>query len=338
MRIGVVGINHKQASLQLREKLAKTCHKWFGVNRTQQTRETFILLSTCNRTEIYFTSHNLADTHTNILHVIRQEVDESFDQKMYSFFGEDCFYHLSAVTAGLDSAIIWETEIQGQVKAAYEMSASSSSIPYELHYLFQKCLKNGKLLRRRYQGVRGIPDIEHAVLDIGVKTLENNSTPKVLFVGASAINLKILTHLKNKGMESLTLCNRTDKRAEYHANRQSVQALPWSQFSKWNEFDWVIFGTKSPAPLISAQNCHPQKKQLILDLCVPRNVDPKVAEHPDIILHNIDEVHHLLEGRRQRIEHLAFEAEALLETVVNRQLTSFRKKRKVIPFSGCAIA
>lgn len=332
MRVGVVGINHKQASVQLREKLAKTCEKWFG---SERSHETFILLSTCNRIEIYFTSDNLADTHTNILHVIRQEVDESFDQKMYSFFGEDCFFHLSSVTAGLDSAIIWETEIQGQVKAAYE---KGSSLPYELHYLFQKSLKNGKLLRKRYQGIRGIPDIEHAILDVGMKATHHTNTPNILFVGASAINLKILTHLKNKGLKRITLCNRTDSRASHHAYRHHIQSLPWSELHTFHQFDWVIFGTKSPTPLIIPDVCRPSKNQLILDLCVPRNVDPQIGNLSHITLHNIDEIHRLLEGRRQRIAHLAREAELFLEGVIKRQLHSFRRKTKIRPITWCATA
>jgi len=335
MRVGVVGINHKQARVQLREKLAQTCDKWF---RSTNSHETYILLSTCNRIEIYFTSDNLADTHTNILHIIRQEVDESFDQKMYSFFGEDCFYHLSAVTAGLDSAIIWETEIQGQVKAAYEMSASTGTLPYELHFLFQKSLKNGKLLRKRYQGIRGIPDIEHAILEIGMNASQHIHSPNILFVGASSINLKILAHLKKKGLKQITLCNRTDHRAARYAGHLHIHSLPWAKLRTFPHFDWVIFGTKSPTPLIKASNCRLRKKQVILDLSVPRNVDPHVGDLPNITLQNIDEIHHLLEGRRLRIVHLAREAERNLEQVIARQLLSFRRKTKIFSISWCATA
>ena len=332
MRVGVIGINHKQACLQLREKLAKTFQKWFGCPR----KEAFILLSTCNRTELYFTSDNLADTHTNFLQMIREEVDESFDQKMYSFFGEDCFYHLSSVTAGLDSAIIWETEIQGQVKAAYEEAVTRGLLPYDLHYLFQKSLKNGKHLRSRYQGIRGIPDVEHAILDIGLRTLPKWKSAQVLFVGASAINLKILAHLKTKGLEKITLCNRTESRARHHANRWGIDVLPWSQFHQWQDYDLVIFGTKSPNPLVTAQDYSINKRQLIIDLCVPRNVAPEMAFHPHVTLHNIDEVHRLLEGRRKRIEHLAIEAQILLAEIIHRQLESFRRKTKVcsLVYSG----
>lgn len=332
MRVGVVGINHKQASLRLREVLAQKCQKWFSADRPGISSEKFILLSTCNRTEIYFTSYNLADTHTHILQIIRQEVNEDFEQRLYSFFGEECFYHLSAVTAGLDSAIIWETEIQGQVKAAYEGAAELSVLPNELHYLFQKSLKNGKYLRRHFQTGRGMPDIEHAILDIGSRSFLDIRKIQILFIGASAINLRILSYLKNKGLEQITLCNRTESRAVHHSKRLSIDMLRWENFDAWQEYDWIIFGTKSPKPLLTFGDfsCR-QNHKLIIDLSVPRNVDPFVERHPRVTLHNIDQVHCMLEGRRKRMKHIATEAHNLLAEVIHRQAGAFRKKTRVIP-------
>src|SRR3954466_9975105 len=106
MRVGVVGINHKLADLKLRETLAKACQRRFSAGNSLHGNHSFVLLSTCNRTEAYFTSYELAETHTYLLNILRQEVFEEFDHKLYSFFGSDCFAHLARVTAGLDSAII----------------------------------------------------------------------------------------------------------------------------------------------------------------------------------------------------------------------------------------
>ena len=119
----MLGINHKLADLKLRELLAKASQRRFGAGISTHGSHHFILLSTCNRTEIYFCSDDLAATHTYLLSILRNEVDEEFDQKLYSYFGRDCFHHLARVTAGLDSAIVAETEIQGQVKKAYEFAA-----------------------------------------------------------------------------------------------------------------------------------------------------------------------------------------------------------------------
>ena len=111
MRVGVVGINHKLADLQLREMLAKACQKQFHPSNLFHGKHAFCLLSTCNRTEVYFSSEDLADTHSYLLNVLRSEVRVPFEHKLYSYFGYDCLSQAVRVTAGLDSAIIGETEI-----------------------------------------------------------------------------------------------------------------------------------------------------------------------------------------------------------------------------------
>ncbi len=212
MQIGVLGVNHKLADLKLREYFAKICHTHFNIGNTQHKNHSTLLLSTCNRTEVYFSSKELASSHSYILNILRENLpysDESFDQKLYSYFGHDCFTHLARVTAGLDSAIIAETEIQGQVKAAYENAARKALFPSEMHYLFQKSLKIGKTIRSELGLGRGVPNIEHAILNAGFHFFDRPEDANILFVGASDINFKILRFLQSKGCQNLTICNRT---------------------------------------------------------------------------------------------------------------------------------
>ncbi len=91
MRVGVVGINFKTSPLEIREKLAKACHYCFSAQALSPKREGTVLLSTCNRTEIYFSAEDLAEAHSDILNVLREFIDAPFEQKLYSFFGPDCF-------------------------------------------------------------------------------------------------------------------------------------------------------------------------------------------------------------------------------------------------------
>jgi len=326
MRFGVVGINHKAASLNIRELFAHCCLKRFGSRFQLHLRHAFVLLSTCNRTEIYFSSDDLALTHVYILQIPRSEVPEAeLDQLLYSFFDEDCLKHLSRVTSGLDSAILGETEIQGQVKAAYQQASNYARLPKDLHFLFQKGLKNGKLVRTHFPTVRGIPDIEHALLAL---TNEKIQEGPILFVGASKINLKILSFFKNKGLPQLTLCNRTDERAELSSEHYGVQMLPWGELSNWKDYEMVIFGTKSPRYLISTGLLPSiEDKKLLIDLSVPRNVDPALGHHPLIDLFNIDQIHHILDQRRGRIATQLETADELLSTSIQRQLRGKVKKR-----------
>jgi glutamyl-tRNA reductase len=330
VRVGVIGINHKLANLELRELLAKACQRCFVGGSSVNSNHTCVLLTTCNRTEIYFTSHDLAETHSYLLQLLRCEVDDEFDQKVYSYFGHDCFLHLARVTAGLDSAIVAETEIQGQVKAAYEKSISSITLPNELHFLFQKSLKVGKQVRSELSMGRGMPDLEHAIFNAGIHLFENIQQPKILFVGASDVNSKILAFLKSKNLQNITLCNRTPQRAKVIAETYNLSLLEWSNLSSWHNYQWVIFGTKAPHYLITKTDlpscCNSQK--LIIDLSVPRNVEPKLSQDPRITLLNIDQINRILRVRKQKMAHTLVKAENLIATAAKRHMESFLEKER----------
>lgn len=322
MQIGLIGINHKLADLKLRETLAKVCQRRFHPQFSTHGDQTFLLLSTCNRTEIYFSSSDLAETHSYILNILRQEVDQEFDHKLYAYFRLECFYHLSRVTAGLDSACLAETEIQGQVKAAYEQTHELVSLPPELHYLFQKSLNIGKQVRSELNLGRGLPELEDAIVETARLFFTNFDTLKILFVGASAINEKVLSHKRLKGVHLMT---RSQERALDLQNRLKVHPVPWD-LSVWPSYDWIIFGTKASDYLIKPEGDFSSKK-LIMDLSVPRNVDPNLAKHPHLTLLNIDQLNRLLHTRHKQLHSSLSHADRLVSTLAERHHTHFHEKR-----------
>lgn len=327
MHVGIVGINHKLADLRLRERLAKACQRRFSPDRSTHGDQCFVLLSTCNRTEIYFWSEDLPATHTYLLAILRQEVDQEFDQKLYSYFGYDCFLHLCRVTAGLDSAIVAETEIQGQVKAAYENAVEYTSLPSEMHYLFQKALKIGKQVRTHLPTKPGLPDLEHAIAATGQHIFQERKNPKILFVGASGINQKVLAYLKSRQYSDMTLCNRTLASAEQIAHGQQIQVLEWEKMALWHTYDWIIFGTKAPDHLISSPlNDACIGRKLIIDLSVPRNVHPDIGKDPQITLLNIDQLNRSLSIRRQRLTESLLKAETRVEEATLQHIRLFKLK------------
>ncbi|MEC7839936.1 MAG: glutamyl-tRNA reductase [Chlamydiota bacterium] len=333
MHVGVVGINHKLADLQLREKLAKNCQRRFGPGHSAHTNHAFVLLSTCNRTEIYFSSPHLAETHTYILNILRHDLHNDFDQKLYSYFNEDCFTHLARVTCGIDSAIIFETEIQGQVKIAYQKACEYSTLTSDLHFLFQKCLRIGKKIRNGMPIDRGTPDLEHAIYTTGKHLFKSTHKRKVLFVGASDINMKILHFLRKKDVDDITLCNRTQATAEKLSRKYNLDTLPWQNLPRWDAFDWIIFGTKSPDYLVtksSVTSSYPTQK-LVIDLCVPRNVDPKIRTNQSITLLNIDQINHMLKVRKKGLTKFMESTESIVEVSTGRYLDLFRKKSEFSP-------
>ena len=335
MRVGVIGINHKLANLALRECFAKICGQRFCSGKSTHIDHTLVLLSTCNRSEVYFTSENLANTHSYILNIFRRDLhdnEESVNQMLYSYFGHDCFKHLARVTAGLDSAIVAETEIQGQVKAAYENSLKHLELPCEMHFLFQKALKIGKQIRTELPMGRGVPDLEHAILNAAYQTLGDAESAKILFVGASEINRKIISFLKKRNFNDITLCNRSNGSAEMIAQKYKLDILEWQKLCDWPKYDWIILGTKSPEHVIFKQDMLSQftDNKLIIDLCVPRNVDPRLGRNPKISLFNIDQLNRSLKNRRERLQGILSRAEAIVHNSTKQQIEffSFKSEKK----------
>lgn len=331
MRVGVIGVNHKLADLKLRERFAKICQQRFSSGKSAHGKHTLLLLSTCNRTEVYFSSDDLTDTHSYIINILRRDLhdtEEAFDQKLYSYFGHACFKHLARVTSGLDSAIVAETEIQGQVKAAYQACADWQLLPSEMHFLFQKALKIGKRIRTELGLGRDMPNLEHAILNAGYHMFGNPEKLKVLFVGASEINCKILLFLKSKGFRSLTLCNRTFDTAKRIAEKHQVNLLEWERLASWPGYDIAVFGTKSPEYLVRKQDIENEEfaDRLLIDLCVPRNVDPKLGRDPRITLLNIDQINRSLKIRKQRMTHLLTNAEDFASEATKTQIELFQSK------------
>lgn len=338
MRVGVLGVNHKLACLRLRELLARICQQRLHPGHFAHSEHSCVLLSTCNRTEVYFSSENLADTHSYLLNVLREDLNEDFDQKLYSYFGKDCLLHLSRVTAGLDSAIVAETEIQGQVKAAYKNAQDCEKLPFELHYLFQKSLSIAKKVRTVLPVKPGLPDISHAVFQTGYHFFKTRPEPKILFVGASAINENLLSFFKNKHLSHLHLCNRSFAAGETMAKKYQISLTPWNALQEWSHFDWILLGTTAPEFLIRQDaigQLHGRK--LIIDLSVPRNADPSLARHPQITLLNIDQINRRLKIRRDNLAHCVETAEELLLNMIQVQMKKFHGKEKE-RLSICAIS
>jgi glutamyl-tRNA reductase len=330
MRVGVVGINHKSADLCLRELVAKACDQRFGAGSSTHGRHCFILLSTCNRTEVYFSSEDLTDTHSYLLRVLRNDVQMPFEHKLYSYFGYDCFTHLAHVTAGLDSAIIGETEIQGQVKQAYESAAVFSRLPSNLHFMFQKGLKIGKQIRSNFQLHSSMPSLSSVILQTGGTFFPDFQNRRVLFVGASKVNEKILRHLKSRGVENLTLCNRSHNNAEIVGKQENVKILEWSSLHLCNEYDLVIFGTKAPGVLLTKKDVHlpSGSRKLIIDLSVPRNVEVEIGKISGITLLNIDQIDGIVEKKRKIKTRELDDVEKMLSEAIHKQVMIFTEKEK----------
>ncbi len=328
MHIGVVGINYKSADLALREVVAKAALLLLDEKREELEHLNALLLSTCNRTEIYFSGEDLAEKHGEILQLLRSKITLAFEHALYSYFGADCFVHLSSVTSGLDSVILGESEIQRQVKIAYQSATFLRALPSCMHFLFQKSLKIGKEMRSHFAFAPARATLEGTIFHVSQKLFKSLNSASVLFVGNSEINRKILHFFKRKGANNLTLCTRSPDSVKEMEERESLKLLPWSELSSWHSFELVICGTNRHDYLLSYDQIAQEEEistKLIFDLSVPRNVDPMLCRHPLITLLNLEEIGELLKTREDtRSKEQAEENVKLLAT---RQLEIYHRKQ-----------
>jgi glutamyl-tRNA reductase len=308
MPIGALGINHKNAHLEMREKMAQACQRLFSLSSPMPC----VLLLTCNRCEIYFSYEDAAAAHSMILSLLRQEGCEELTQKWYSYFEKDAFLHLAQVCCGFDSAIFLETEIQGQVRAAYCHAQELGKLSRELHILFQKCLQIGKSVRERWPTLKANPELEEMIFSLA-KDHFGEKLPAPLFVGCSEINCKIAHYLRRKGIEKLAFCNRTSEKSHLFSTQFSASVLPWNKLQGHIKYySWVIAATKSPYILID-QDCFPREHScLFFDLSVPRNVSTGCPGK----LYNIDEVCACIEKKKSEKLLLAKSAKRHIEEMV----------------------
>lgn len=327
MKIGVLGISHRSAEIGIREYVSRACRMRLARDNEVAANYHCVVLSTCNRSEIYFSSDNLAEAHSVLLNVLREEIDVPFEHKLYSFFGFDCFLHLATVTSGLDSAIIAESEIQRQVKIAYEQTLLHYNLPSCMHFLFQKSLKLGKQVRSNSSLSQNQITIAKILYQISESLLKNLQDQQLLFIGNSEINRKVIAYFKRKGVKKMTLCTRSLISAKTMAEKEELSLLPWEKLSLWQEYPVVVCGSNASHFIVDRpqENLH---TRLIFDLSIPRNVDPHLSKHPQLILLNMERLTALIEKKQEKNLIEIHRAEGLILEGVQRYHYAFRQKEK----------
>jgi glutamyl-tRNA reductase len=320
MKFGVLGINHKSAPLGLREKVAEACRSCTAPDK--------IVLSTCHRTEIYFSKDDLAEMQCDLFSDLKRRVPHSQEHAFYSYFGKECFFHLACVTAGLDSAMLAESDVQRQVKVAYEESRLQNQLSSPLHYLFQKSLKLGKNVRSSFPLFQSNLHLEGMLYRVVENLL--GDAPKLLFIGNSDINRKIIHYFWRKGKRQMTLCTSHLDSAIPFALDYQLSLKDRSELAHWHTYDGVIAATASDNYLVTTT---PEKAatRLILDLSVPRSVDPALKRSPETTLLNMEEIGKFFEKYHS---HQLTEVEAIkafLQQAVDLYAALYEKKSRTCP-------
>jgi len=301
--IVTVGLNHRTAPIVLRERFSVS-EKKIPESLSAFTAHTgnpfCVLLSTCNRTEVYtlLSKHNGGLSRIKSFFSDHYQVSlREFDPALYVFSGIDGVEHLFKVTAGLDSQVLGESEITGQVKQAYQIAHTEKKVERVLHHVFQRSLRVAKKVRTETGIGRGVCSIGSVAVEMAGKIFGDLSNHSVLILGAGKMGELAARHLLKAGTESIFVSNRSWPRAKMLADKLQGRAVRLDQLMhQLTIVDIAISSTASPRTLVTKEMIaevmmrRHGKPLFLIDIAVPRDVDPEVNQIENVFLYDIDDL------------------------------------------------
>jgi glutamyl-tRNA reductase len=327
MAFNVLGLNHKTAPLALREKVAFNEDRLAAALRALRQElgvSEVVILSTCNRTEVYWSgdasaaalSQWLENHHGNNLNLA---------SSLYVHQEQLAVAHAFAVASGLDSMVLGEPQILGQLKDAYRVAHETGSTGPSLNRLFQAAFSAAKRVRSETQIGANAVSLASAAVGLARRMYADLSERTALLIGAGEMIDLTARHFASAGVKRLVIANRTLARAQALATEIKGYAVDLSSLEKeLVEADIVVSCTAAPQPLITrgAAAAAVRKRRhrpiFMVDLAVPRDIEPAVAELSDVYLFSIDDLQHIVEENRREREAAAGDARRLLEEEVAR--------------------
>ncbi len=341
MKLLLVGCNYKTAPIELREKLAFDGPKLPTALRELESRYgcEAVILSTCNRVELY-----LARAHDQPLPdhgVIAEFVSEThrlpieqLQTSLYAPQNTDVIRHLFQVVASLDSLIVGEGQIAGQVKRAYELAHEHGTVGPILHALFQHANGVAKRVRTETGISRGHVSVSSVAVDYVRQVFDHFGDKTILVIGAGKMGELTLKHLKDLKPHRILVTNRSPEKAMEVAKGCGGEAMPWEKLDDaLVEADIVLSTTGAPEPIMTRRRFsdilarRAGGTMVILDIAVPRDFDPRIHDGDRACLFNIDDLQRIREQTLQeRHKHIA-PAEAIIEQEVTRFENDWLRRR-----------
>ncbi len=303
MQIFLIGMNHKSAPLALRERFAFAGNALDKALESVRTMPQFCesaILSTCNRTEIYGVSEDAVAFKDLVADFLAREKDvpaQEFKHCLYALSGPDAVGHLFRVVCGLDSMVVGENEILGQVKKAYQRACAGRNAGKLLHRLFQRSFYVGKSVRSTHGNSYGDVSVSSVAVDLAKKIFDQMAECKAMIVGAGQTGEQTVKNLMREGVRSIVASNRSLDRARELAREFGGEAVTLEEaLPKMADVDIVISSTASPHILFSREQIEKilplrqGKPIFFIDIAVPRDMDPRVNELENVFLYNLDDL------------------------------------------------
>lgn len=331
MYLTVVGLNHKTAPVEIREKLSfpeHTLTEAFARIKKNKAIKGCAILSTCNRTEVYAAVIDVEAGLNGIREFLAKRCGLSVSEiqnYLYSYSLFDVINHLFKVASGLDSMILGETQILGQVRTAYQIACEEGATNGVLNTLFQKAVTVGKRVRTETEIDRNAVSISYAAVELAKQVFEEGINGRsVLIVGAGKMSELTAKHLVANGVTTVMVSNRSYDRAVALADVFGGKAVKFDKlFDYMESADIIISATAAthyiikPQEINSVMEKRKGKKMFIIDIAVPRDVDPTVGDIEGICLFDIDDLKNVVDENLSQRQKEAVKAEKIIKNEID---------------------
>ena len=320
----VVGVTHHTTPLELREKLAlneQTLPEFRRELAALPGLREVAVLNTCNRVEFYGVADSPATIETLQMAFCQRQglpADE-FSRIRLQATNDEAVRHLLEVASGLDSQLLGENEIFGQVKDAYAGAQAAGTVGPVLNRVFQKSFQGAKYVRTHTAITEGQISTANVAVDLALTIFGDLSRARVLLLGAGEIGEKTARAFQSRGAAQLTVASRTLQRAMELASQLDAVALPFEHIDRHVAgFDIIVCATAAPRAIVTASAVAAAMKQrpaqplFLIDLALPRDVEPAAAERENVFLYNLDDLARIAEQNRAAREAEVGKAKAIV--------------------------
>ncbi len=316
MKIVVLGLNHKSAPIEIREKLAFDATQTLKALKELKNRfpeAEFVLLSTCNRVELYCAStlsdKVTADDLAEFLSEFHNIPIEKFQESLYAYNTEDSVRHLLTVASSLDSMVVGEAQIIAQVKESYQLACTAKSTGKILNRLFHCAFSTSKKIYTTTSISSGRVSVAGVAVELAMQLFADIPSAKVVVIGAGEMGELLVQHLLQVGCKNITIVNRSYERGQNMAERYDIAV------DKWEQIETQLIGANiaiasaavqdylfRKGPFKKIMNKRWGRTLLIIDIAVPRNFEPSINKMDGVFLYSVDDLSEVVERNRKARE------------------------------------
>lgn len=341
MKFAILGWNFKDTSLEIREQLALPYSQQLAFARhlvQAASLQELVILSTCNRIEFL----SVADQPQHAIAQLQTHLSEHFKlpqlaETAYQVYDLEAATHLFRVTASLDSMIVGEPQIQGQVKEAYQHFFEHEYVGTFLKSLFPRAFSAAKRVRQETQIAHNAVSISFAAVELAKRIFNDLSQQTVMIMGAGEMAELAAKHFIKNGVSKLWVTNRTFSNAVALAEQYQGSAIRFEQLSDYLESTDIIIGSTGANNFViwqeTVKQCIKRRKSnplFFIDIAVPRDIDPRVNDLPNVYVYDIDDLQNVVDSNRQERQQQAQVAEQIIHEEV-KKLQAWFKNLSVVP-------